>query len=87
MWKAETCFALGVDPFRALAAVSDDEALALAAFAREEMRRAADAGFAARPRAVYRRAGMACPRCAGTIRSHGQGDNNRLTYWCPGCQS
>jgi endonuclease-8 len=87
LWKAESCFALGIDPFRALADVSDDEALALAGFAREQMRQAAEAGFAARPRAVYRRAGMPCPRCGATIRSRGQGDNNRVTYWCPRCQT
>jgi endonuclease VIII len=35
---------------------------------------------------VYRRVGMPCPRCGTTILSRGQGDDNRITYWCPGCQ-
>jgi len=40
-----------------------------------------------RPRAVYRRAGLPCPRCGSVIRQRGQWENNRLTFWCPGCQS
>jgi hypothetical protein len=35
---------------------------------------------------VYRRAGRACHRCGGTIRSFPQGENARMAYWCPGCQ-
>ena len=37
-------------------------------------------------RAVYRRARRPCPRCGETIRSRGQGDGNRIAYWCPACQ-
>jgi endonuclease-8 len=87
VWKAESCFAVGIDPWRALAEVSDEEAIALVDFAREHMRRSARDGFAARPRAVYRRAGRPCPRCSAPIRQRGQWENNRLTFWCPGCQS
>jgi endonuclease-8 len=43
-------------------------------------------GFSTRPRAVYNRAGLPCERCSTPIRSHGQGDDNRTTFWCPGCQ-
>jgi endonuclease-8 len=39
------------------------------------------------PREVYRRAGRQCRRCGETIRSRGQGDDNRMAYWCPGCQA
>jgi endonuclease-8 len=40
-----------------------------------------------RPRRnVYRRVGRPCPRCGTPIRSRGQGDDNRIAYWCPGCQ-
>lgn len=86
IWKAESCFAAGVDPWRATAAVSDEEALAVVGFAREEMAVAARDGFVARPRAVYRRAGQPCPRCRTTIRSRGQWEDNRATFWCPACQ-
>jgi endonuclease-8 len=86
VWKAECCFALGVDPWRAVGAVGDEEALALVGFAREHMRVSAREGFAARPRAVYDMAGRPCPRCGTPIVARGQGDDNRITYWCPGCQ-
>jgi formamidopyrimidine-DNA glycosylase len=35
---------------------------------------------------VYRRAGRACSRCGGVVRSHPQGEAARIAYWCPGCQ-
>jgi endonuclease VIII len=86
MWKAEACFAVGVDPFRPIAQVDDGEAIALVRFSREAMARSVREGNAARPHAVYRRAGRLCERCGSRIRHRGQGDNNRLTFWCPGCQ-
>ena len=36
---------------------------------------------------VYGHAGHACRRCGTRIRSRGQGDDNRTTYWCPTCQA
>jgi endonuclease VIII len=87
MWKAELCFAAGIDPWRPLALVADEEAVSLVRLARERMRESARDGFSARPRAVYRRAGLPCPRCGSVIRQRGQWENNRLTFWCPGCQS
>jgi endonuclease-8 len=86
LWKAETCFAAGIDPWRPLAELRDDEALALARYARERMGASAREGNGARPASVYRRAGRPCPRCGTRIRSRGQGEDNRLTFWCPGCQ-
>ncbi len=86
LWKAEMCFAVGIDPWRSLADIQDEEAVALLRFARERMRQSAREGFRARPRTVYKRAGLPCPRCGSPIRQRGQGENNRLTFWCPGCQ-
>jgi endonuclease VIII len=43
-------------------------------------------GPLARPRAVYKRGGQPCLRCGSTIRVRGQGEHNRITFWCPGCQ-
>ncbi|MGI8728555.1 MAG: hypothetical protein ACR2LK_00900 [Solirubrobacteraceae bacterium] len=37
-------------------------------------------------RVIYSRAGRPCPRCGEPVRSRGQGDDNRITYWCAGCQ-
>jgi endonuclease-8 len=87
VWKSEACFAAAVNPWRPLGRVRDEEAVAVVQFARERMRVSAEGdGFSSRPRAVYRRAGMPCERCGTPIRQHGQGDDNRLTFWCPGCQ-
>ena len=35
---------------------------------------------------VYGMSGRPCPRCGTKIVARGQGDANRTTYWCPGCQ-
>ncbi|HEV7584835.1 MAG TPA: DNA-formamidopyrimidine glycosylase family protein [Solirubrobacteraceae bacterium] len=86
LWKAEVCFATAIDPWRVLGEVSDEEAVALVKTARELMRQPAHDGFTARPRGVYGRAGQPCPRCGTVIRRRGQWENNRVTFWCPGCQ-
>jgi endonuclease VIII len=86
IWKAESCFAAGVDPWRPLAEVSNEEALRVVHEAATGMRRAvAGRGYEPRP-AIYEKAGRPCPRCGTTVRSRGQGDDNRTTFWCPGCQ-
>jgi endonuclease VIII len=85
IYKSEACFAAGVSPWRRLEDVDDqslaavvESAVRLMAEAVERPRR--------RPFRVYRRAGHPCPRCGTPIRSRGQGDANRTTYWCPSCQ-
>ena len=84
LWKAEALWEAHVSPWRPLADVSDDEVLAVLAAANRLMRTAVEG---TRPlHRVYRRAGRACPRCGTPIRSHAQGENARIAYWCPGCQ-
>jgi endonuclease-8 len=86
IWKSESCFAGSVDPWRVCALSADDEMLAILRFARTHMATSAREGFSARPRNVYGRAGRPCPRCGARIRAAGQGEQNRTTYWCAGCQ-
>ena len=88
-WKSEGCWLAGVDPWRPLAAVGDDEALAVVRALRPLMQQSALDGRQDRFRVIYDRAGRACPRCGAgrRIRLRGQGDDNRTTYWCPACQS
>jgi len=86
IWKSESCFAAAVDPWRATGECGDGELREILRFAREQMSVSAREGFSARPHAVYRRAGEPCRRCTDHVRSRGQGDQNRTTYWCPGCQ-
>ena len=87
LWKCEGCFAARVDPWRPARQVTDDEALAIVRAARPKMQQSALDGMQAAHRVVYGRAGRPCPRCGAPIRSRGQGDDNRLTYWCEGCQA
>jgi endonuclease-8 len=87
LWKVEACFGAGIDPWRPVARVSDDEALALVRWARPRMRESARTGRQDAFRVVYGRQGRPCPRCGTPVRRRGQGDDNRPTYWCPGCQA
>jgi endonuclease-8 len=86
IWKAEGCWEAGVDPWRPVRSVSDGEALAVVSAARPRMLESAHGrGFPERTR-IYDRAGRPCPRCGTRIAARGQGDDNRTTFWCPGCQ-
>jgi endonuclease-8 len=86
LWKCEGCFAAAIDPWRPTGTVSDDEALAIVRATRPGMQQSALDGMQDLHRVIYNRAGRPCPRCGAPIRSRGQGDDNRLTYWCAGCQ-
>jgi endonuclease-8 len=86
LWKAEGCWEARVDPWRPVARVSDAEALAIIEGMRPRMLRSALEGPRAIEPRVYRRTGRPCPRCGTAILARGQGDANRTTYWCPGCQ-
>ena len=87
IWKAEGCWEAGIDPWRALGSVSDQEVVAIIDAVRPRMMRSASEGPRAIGPRVYRMTGRPCPRCGGRITSRGQGDANRTTYWCQGCQS
>jgi endonuclease-8 len=87
IWKAEGCWGAAIDPWRRVRDVSDEEAVAIVENARPRMLAAADSWRReSSDRHVYKRNGMPCPRCGTRIRARGQGDDNRTTYWCPGCQ-
>ncbi|HET9164035.1 MAG TPA: DNA-formamidopyrimidine glycosylase family protein [Solirubrobacterales bacterium] len=84
IFKSEACFAAGVDPWRPVGELSEEELRAVLAAARGLMLEAVKSGR--HPHEVYRRRQGACPRCRGPLSSRGQGDDNRTTYWCPRCQ-
>ena len=86
LWKVEACHLVRIDPWRPTGRVSDEEALAIVHAARPRMQQSAQDGRQDRFRMIYGKAGRPCPRCGTTIASRGQGDDNRITYWCPGCQ-
>jgi endonuclease-8 len=83
-WKAEALWQAQLSPWRPLAETSDDELHAVLRAGARLTRRSLD-GFRQR-NDVYRHVGRPCPRCGERIRSRGQGDANRIAYWCPGCQ-
>jgi endonuclease VIII len=86
IWKAEGCWEAAVDPWRPVRSVSDAEALAIIEGMRPRMARSAEQGPRSIQARVYGLAGRPCPRCGARIQAGGQGDANRTTYWCPGCQ-
>jgi endonuclease-8 len=86
LWKAESCWDAAIDPWRPVGAVSDAEAIAIVQAARPRMLESARTGDQGAGRRVFRRAGEPCHRCGTRIVARGQGDDNRTTFWCPGCQ-
>jgi endonuclease VIII len=85
IFKSEACFAARVDPWRPIGDLSEEELRGVLAAARGLMLEAVKSGRHSFE--VYRRRQGACPRCRGRISSRGQGDDNRITYWCPRCQA
>jgi endonuclease-8 len=84
LWRAEALWRARISPWRPLGELEDEEIRGALEEAAQLMRRSLDSGL--RERAVYRRAGRPCLRCGAPIRSRGQGDANRIAYWCPDCQ-
>ncbi|HYN63298.1 MAG TPA: DNA-formamidopyrimidine glycosylase family protein, partial [Candidatus Limnocylindrales bacterium] len=92
--KSETCFMERADPWAPVSSASDGQLLALVDRARRLL--AANTGGGRRvttgvgaPGAslwVYGRAGRPCRRCGTQIRAARQGEQGRMTYWCPRCQ-
>jgi endonuclease-8 len=84
VWRAEALWQARVSPWRRLGELDDDELCAVLEAAHGLMRSSVEG---ARPlRRVYRRAGRACPRCGGLIKSAPQGVHARTAYWCSVCQ-
>ncbi len=95
VYKAEVLFLRGIDPWRPVGEVADVGALVGLAKrlldANKERFGMITTGVARRGEQtwVYGRAGRPCRRCGTPVRSADQGRNpeERITYWCPRCQS
>jgi endonuclease-8 len=85
MWLAEALWEAQLSPWRRLRDVDDAERGRALETAATLMRASVDRGREG-SKQVYRRAGRPCARCRTPIRSWGQGDDNRMAYWCPTCQ-
>jgi endonuclease VIII len=86
VWKSEGCWLAGLDPWWAVGATSNAEALALVRAVRPLMQESAFHGHQERCRSIHGRAALPCPRC-GLIRKRGQADGNHTTYRCPSCHA
>jgi endonuclease-8 len=84
IWKVESLWTERLSPWRRLADVSDEELRGVLAAAHDVMRARVE-GAPYRP-SIYRRKGHMCPRCGTPVKAWPQGDDARMTYWCPACQ-
>jgi endonuclease-8 len=84
IFKSEGLHRARIDPWRRMGEIPDEELFAAVEATRELMAGAVASGR--QPKRIYNAAGRPCPRCGTLIKARGQGDDNRTTYWCPGCQ-
>ncbi len=89
VYKCEALWACGVDPFTPVSRIDADLRRRLYATAAQQLqanldgeRRTTVPGGLA----VYGRAGKPCRRCRAPVSVKRQGEQARVTYWCPGCQ-
>lgn len=99
VFKSEVLFVCRRNPWARVGELTDEALLALYGDARSLMQQNTGAGLRQtvhlpRPRHgraprhwVYGRAGRPCLQCATRILMAAQGDQGRVTYWCPRCQS
>lgn len=89
IWKHETLFRAGINPWRRVRELGDDELATIVTIARSLLRESAGVGASTgrRPRMlVYMRAGQPCVRCHSILRGAPQGEDIRHTTWCSVCQ-
>jgi endonuclease-8 len=86
IYKCEALWALELDAWTPPAELDDERLRTLYLAARDLMRRNLVTPIARRRHAVHGRGGRPCPRCGTPIRIRAQGQQARLTYFCPRCQ-
>lgn len=91
IWKHETLFHCGINPWRRVGELDDETIRALIEKARALLRASVgkpnSMNLTRRPTMfVYMRAGQPCRRCHARLRSGPQGIDIRHTAWCPTCQ-
>jgi len=94
IYRSETLFVCGIDPWHPVASLSDEQIDDLVGAASRLMSSSvrhgtvAARGFGGRAGQawVYRRAGLRCRRCGTSIVARRIGTQARTVYWCPTCQ-
>ena len=82
--RIEALFVARVSPRRPVDDLDEETAERLIHEAQRVMRTTLESGR--RPRTLRDGRGR-CPRCGGRVQSRGQGDANRIAYWCERCQT
>ena len=82
--RTEACFQARISPWRTVESLDVAGAERLIREHQRVMKVSLERGR--RPRSIYRGTRERCPRCGGKISARGQGDANRIAYWCESCQ-
>lgn len=85
IWRCETLWLQKTSPFKQTSELTDDELKQLFQTARQTMLENLPSGR--HRNAVHGRGGRPCPRCGSRIQVKAQGEQARLVYWCPKCQT
>jgi len=86
IYKCEALWALRLDAWMPPVELDDERLRTLYLTARDLMRRSILTPTARQRHSVHGRGGRPCPRCATPIQIRAQGQQARLTYFCPRCQ-
>lgn len=94
IYKAESLFLAGIDPWRTVSTLTDEQLLHVREIATRIMhdgvldaRTITFKGPGQPGHWAYGRAGLACRRCGNAIQSRKQGEDQRITFWCAHCQT
>lgn len=83
--RNEALFRAGISPLHLVKDLSDDQLERIVLENERVMQISMAKGR--RPRSIYRANRRGCPACGGRVQVRGQGDANRMAYWCPACQA
>ena len=86
VFRCEALWQRKVSPFRPPKEMTDGELRKLFETAREAMLASMKTGYRNRAN-VHARGGRPCPRCGTRIQVRALGEQARLVYWCPKCQT
>jgi endonuclease VIII len=93
VYRCEVLWATGLSPFAPVGSLTERDAIRIVNTAASQLR--ANLSQASRVTttevkgglAVYGRIGQRCARCSDSIEMRRLGEQNRMLYWCPGCQT
>ena len=87
IYKCESLWELRINPWASPTRLDDAALRRVYEVARRRMRESTVGGIVHQPHAAHARSGQPCPRCFTRVQVRPQGEQGRLTYWCPRCQA